>query len=333
MWRAAASDSRGGLSSIAAVGRRAVFLSVPLLLPAAAHAGSGPWVLGDGELSVYVGAETQQFKRLARRLGPGERDVVELDEGFSSIGGKVIASFGLQGRFEGEVGIPVYSVQAHRTDGETCESLGDDTCDPTRGVGVITARGKGTLLDQLYGDPVTWAVGVDLRLGHLTRATRHRLTNLGEGTVDAGGFTSLGYSGGLGDGYWSGYVELGALYRHPITTSYPGPAGPISVPGAEFTVVSETLFGLSPSVSIGPLFVGYARPAGVDFGEVDLSDPDRFAALRVFSVRTGATMIIRGGAGVTFSANALVTPWAVNTTYNTLIGFGLSSNRLVRRRE
>lgn len=303
-----------------------------VLMATPALAGSGPWVVGDGEYSLFVGGEVQRLDKLDARSGTGDRDTIDVDEGISTIGAKAIASVGFRGRFEAEFSVPVYRVFANREDGPVCASLGEDACATTQGVGVIGLRGKGTLLDQLYGDPFTWSIAGDVRMGHFTAATRNRLTNLGEGTLDVGGATSVGYVGALGEAYWSGFVEVGAWYRMPTTRAFPGPSGALRVPGAEFVATSEVLVGLSPALSIGPYIQAYGRPGGLDFGQVDLTDFDRFAALRVFSLRTGGTVVLRAREGLTFASSVLVTPYAANNPNTTVFSFGVGSNGFVRRR-
>ena len=51
-------------------------------------------------------------------------------------------------------------------------------------------------LDELYGPPLSLAVGGELRVGTFTAPERAQLTNLGEGTTDLGAFLSAGRSGG-----------------------------------------------------------------------------------------------------------------------------------------
>lgn len=311
---------------------RTILASLVLFCTTPALAGSGPWVLGDGEYSIYVGGESQFLNKLDTRDGAGGQDTIDVDQGISTLGAKAILTIGAQGRFEGELSVPYYQSHANRTDGPVCEALGEGSCDPTRGFGVIGVRGKGTVLDQLYGDPFTWAIGGDLRFGHLTAATRQRLTNLGEGTFDLGGFTSAGYIGQLGESYWSGFIEAGALYRVPNTRDFPAPSGTVSVPGAEFTLTSQVLLGLTKAFSVGPYVTGFARPSGLDFGETDLTDIDRFSSLKVYNLRVGGTVVLRAREGLSFSSTALFTPVAYNNPNTVLVSFGVGGNGLVRSR-
>ncbi|MFK7929390.1 MAG: hypothetical protein AB8H79_14440 [Myxococcota bacterium] len=135
-------------AAIAAVCRTSALAGVltAALWGTAAQAGSGPWVLGDGEYSVYVGAESQRLERLQIVDADGERSVIDVDDGISTVGAKAILTLGAQGRFEGELSIPFQRVQANRI-GPVCESLGGSPCETTESVSLMTARGTGTVLD------------------------------------------------------------------------------------------------------------------------------------------------------------------------------------------
>jgi hypothetical protein len=307
---------------------------VALALPLPALAGSGPWVIADGQYSVYLGGEVSRLERLDTRDGAGNRDVIDVDQGLSTVGAKAIFTVGAQGRFEAEISVPVYRVQANREDGPVCASLGLDACATTQGIGVISARAKGTVLDELYGDPITWAVGADARMGHFTAPTRARITNLGEGTFDLGAFTSIGRGGPLGSGYWSGWIEVDAWYRFANTKAYPAPSGTIAAPQPELQATTEILAGWSPAFSIGPMATVFARPGGLDFGELDFGDPDRLAALRVMNLRVGGTVVVRAREGLSFSGSVLQTVVAANNPYVTVVSFGVGTNgRLTKERD
>ncbi|MFK7929831.1 MAG: hypothetical protein AB8H79_16680, partial [Myxococcota bacterium] len=190
----------------------------------------------------------------------------------------------------------------------------------------------GTVLDELYGDPFTWAVGVDLRFGQLTAGQRERVTNLGEGTFDTGVLTSIGKGAPLGEqGYLSAYLEAVAWYRFPNTRRFPGPDGQIAAPNPEGVLNSQVLVGWRPWFSFGPDATAYYRPGGLDFGLTDLTDPDRFGSLRVFNLRVGGTLIIRARERLAFSASAMQTVTATNNPYVTTFSLGLGTNgRLIR---
>lgn len=256
------------------------------------HAGGGPWVVGDGGITVYGGVEAQRIGHLATQSGD-QRDVIEVGEGISTLGVKVIGTVGVGSRAEVELEVPWYRVEAVREDADIC-AIGIDACERTQGVGIVRTRLKGLLLDEFFGAPLSLAVGAEVRFGQLTAGTRERITNLGEGTLDTGAFVDVGRTGGLGRGYWSGWWEIGGRYRIPTTRSFPQMTGERSVPGSEFTTAFELILGPRTAFGIGPSGNALWRPFGVDFGHTDLTDPDRFGALKIATVRVGGTAVVRG---------------------------------------
>jgi hypothetical protein len=286
------------------------------LIPTAV-AGSGPWVVGDRGYTLYLGVEAQRFDHLGIVSGT-RRDVLEVGEGVTSFGLKGIGTVGVGSRAELEIGVPWYRVQANRQDAELCDLLGLGACDRTQGIGVVQARLKGLLLDEFFGAPISLAVGGELRLGQVTAETRQRVTNLGEGTVDFGPYLDLGRTGSLGGGYWSSWIEAGFRYRVPMTDQYPNLRGDTVVPGSEITGAAELILGPSTSFALGPRLDALWRPAGLDFDELDLGDPDRFGALAIGSLRAGAVGVVRTR-GVAASISVARTLYAVNNPTDTYV--------------
>jgi hypothetical protein len=296
----------------------------------AAMAGSGPWVVGEGQGSVYVGAEAQRLTRLAITVG-GERQLIDVGEGLSAVGVKAIATVGLTPHFELQAVAPYWRVQANRPDAELCTALGLGACRTTSTLGVLELRGKGLLLDELYGAPVSLALGAELRSGDFTASTRERITNVGEGGLDTGAFASVGRSGALGDGYWSGFVEVLGRYRFPLTQDYPSPNGPMPAPASELASCAEVVLGPGRRFAFGPVGNALWRPGGLDWGQIDLGDPDRLGALRVLNVRVGGVFVVRGPRDVTASLSVLRTVAAMNNPTDILsISAGIQTQ--LRRR-
>jgi hypothetical protein len=282
-----------------------------LLAATTATAGSGPWVVGDGRASVYLGVEAERLTKLATTIGE-DREVIDVGEGIAKFGVRGIATVGLGRRLELEASVPWYRVQANRPDAELCGALGLGACETTQGVGVVEARGKGVVLDEYFGAPFSLALGAQLRIGDLTASTRERVTNLGEGSLDAGPFLSIGRTGALGGGgYWSSFLEGGFRYRSPVTDSYPGNGGD-GVPGSEIYGSAQVLFAPDTRFAIGPSAYLLDRPFGLDFGELDLTDPDRFGALRVLQASAGLTTVLRARQDVAVALSALRTVAAAN---------------------
>lgn len=282
------------------------FLSAP------AMAGSGPWVIGEGNTSIYIGSEFQRFSKLATRDGKGAKSEIDVDDGVEGIGLRVIASHGLREAIEMELEVPWQRVEANRPGGAVCGLLGPDTCRTTTGIGVLSGRVKGLVVDELKGSPVSVSIAGDVRLGQLTSDERSRVTNLGEGTTDLGGGLAVGRSGGLGDGFWSAYLDTRARYRSSNVVDASPP-----VPGWEMQIDAEAFLGTQAWWSIGPSVSWFKRPDGVDVEDL-LSTPrlatdiDRFARLRAESLRAGAKLLLRSSERTTFVTGAAWTLRAVN---------------------
>ena len=287
-----------------------------LAVSAVASAGSGPWVLGEGARNVYVGVEAQRLTKLAI-IADGERSVVDVDEGLQTLGAKLIGTIGLTNRIDIELDIPYYRVHSN-SPGAVCESLaepeGRESCTTTSSIGIITARAKAMLVDEIVGRPLTLSVGLEARFGDFTADTRDRITNIGEGTFDAGGFLTLGRTVTLGRGYWSTSAEVGGRYRFPKTRAYASADGTtsISAPGPEFWATMDSLFFLDSRFGFGPVATVFTRPFGLDFGDLDLTSLDRFSALNASNVRVGGQLVFRSKANLSMSVNVQRVVWARN---------------------
>lgn len=313
---------------------RAVGCLVALLVGSAAHAGSGPWTVARGGNSLFVGLEAQRLSKLAI-VGEDGRDVIDVDQGLSTFGAKGIVTYGITNRVEIEGTLPWYQVTANRDDGPLCSALGFNPCDRTRSIGIIETRLKWQLADELSGAPISVAIGGQLRVGAFTHAERARITNVGEGTTDLGGFVSVGRSGSLGGkgGYWSAFADAGGLYRAPNTRDFPDGNGVRAVPGAELWAVSDVFFAPTPAFAVGPEVVVAWRPVGLDFFEADLTDIDRFASLKVMSTRVGAKVILRDERNVAYVLSFLRTVAARNNPTDTwLVQGGVNINGLFDRK-
>jgi hypothetical protein len=288
-----------------------------------AIAGTGPWVMSPGAASVYGGVEVQQFSRLATSSGSGAEDVISVDQGVSTLGVKVIGAVGIVRGVQVEAELPWFAVNAHTTDGPLCSALGLGACAPTQGIGVPVVRLQGQILDEVYGAPFSLSLGLDARFGQLTAGDRERITNLGEGTFDLEPRLSAGVVGGFWGGYASVAADAGFRYRFPMRRDFPGQIG--AIPGYEITHNSEILWTPRSLISFGPSFSLLWRPDGVDVETTDMSDVDRFAALRVLSANLGGKVILRFGERFAANVSVFHTAYAVNNPTNVLaISAGLS---------
>lgn len=317
-------------------------MSLPALLPALAlalasapaQAGSGPWVLGRGDESLYLGVEGQRFDTLALSPSSTHADSLPVGAGVQTFSMKAIATVGLLPRLEGELGVPWEMVRQNDEGAYPCPDLSLGACRPSTGIGVIRARVKGLVLDEIVGSPVSLAVGAELRMGQFTSSTRERITNLGEGTMDLGGFLSVGHTGSLGKGFWSAYLEGGERYRSPNRS-----LADRLVPSAETWGEVEWLLAPVRPFSFGPAGTWLWRPGGIDIQDM-LADPtivlnqDRFAALRVMSLQVGGKALVRTSDMVTTSLGVLRTVYAFNNPEDTwTIDLGVGVRGFIRRRD
>lgn len=308
-----------------------------LLQAGLAQASTGPWLLGAGDESVYVGLDAQRFGTLALSSGSYADDVVTVDDGLTSLGGKIIGTFGLTRRVELELEFPVVYTFANGQ-GAVCGSLGLGACEPSAGVGVLVARSKFLVVDELAGAPLTLSLGLDLRFGQPTFDMRARITASGQGTFDLEPRVGLGRIGSLrqGKGYWSLFVDGGFRYRLPLDQAF-GPDG-VPAPGYEITANLENLWSPVPMVSFGPAVSLLTRPVGLDVEQVLadpalLGDPDRFSGINLTVLDAGGKLILRNGRNITFAAAVFYTLYARNNPSDVLkVSVGVGFRDLFRKR-
>lgn len=295
-----------------------------------AHAGGGPWVLGQGDQQIYLGAEAQQFTKLAVGEGSYADSVIDVDDGIVSFGAKAIGTLGLARRFEVELDLSYLYTYAN-TAGPVCELLGEGSCDTTQGVGPLSARVKWLVVDELAGKPISVSVGLDLRFGQTTAEHRDRVTSLGDGTFAVEPRVAIGRIGTLPKGWWSLYGDVSG--RFPLPTDPAFVVGGQPAPGIEVVSNLENLWTPVPAVSLGPSVSFLYRPQGVDFLSTDLGDKDRFTALRILVLDAGAKLLIRNDKGITGVISAFHTVYAINNPQDVLkVSVGIAFRDFVKRR-
>lgn len=300
-----------------------------LALISTADASGGPWVPGDGKAQLYLGVESERFTTLKANGTEEGVSRVPIAGGVSTLRAVGELSYGIASRAEFSLTVPLQRAFVHRPDDALCGAFGLGACDTTSSVGVIEARLKGLVSDQVSGAPVSFAVGGVVRYGGLTAGTRQRLTNAGEGTTDVGGRLSLGRSGPLGGGYYVLQVDAQGLYRIPLSSDFPVGEGERSVPGAEVAAATDLLIAPSARFSFGPTVSFAARPGGIDVGEMlstaAAGDVDRFLGLRYAEVRVGGKLIVQDESYNAISLSVLRMGWGMNTPTDTLgIGVGVT---------
>lgn len=310
---------------------RWLLMGVLLCFAKTATAGAGPWVVGAGSSSLFASIEAQRLNTLSTQTETGSVEV-DVGEGLSSQGLQVIGTYGVHNRTEIELAVPWRRNYANRPDDALCDALGLGACRTTQGIGLVNARVKALLIDELYGSPVSLSVSLNSRYGAFTAEERARITNLGEGTFDVGPSVSVGRSSALPrGGDWSAYVEGGWLYRFANTDSFPNFSDP--VPAGEF--FGEAKAFVSPGqgqIGFGPHLMGLWRPGGLDWYELEasggLTDLDRFSALAVQNVRAGGILLLRGPYGATLVTSMLHTIHARNNPTDSLFfSIGIGFNR------
>jgi hypothetical protein len=302
-------------------------------VPQLASAGTGPWILSPGDGQLYAGVEMQRFRRLATGSGSYTDDVIDVDNGVSTLGAKLIGSVGVVRHLEIEAEVPYFTVFAPTTDGPVCTLLGLGACQRTHGFGIFAFRIKALAVDELYGKPLSLAFTVEARMGQLTSPDRERITNLGEGTFDLEPRMSIGRIGGLGkQGSYSLALDVGWRFRFPLIREHLGE--PLRVPGWEVTAAIESLFSPINAVAFGPAAHWVHRPNGVDFEDVDLTIDDRFGALRISALNLGGKFIVRGSDRVNLSLGVFHTLYAWNNPSDVLsVSAGVSVRDLFRRKQ
>lgn len=173
--------------------RRAFLVSASALAFATeARAGSGPWALSQDDGSVYFGADYTRWSRFAGGEGSfvGEPTEVGTAVTRTDVGGQV--TYGLLPGSEFEIGLAYAWSGVSRFDAEPCDLLPDAPCATVSGLAPPEARLKVLLLDEFAGRPLSVAFGPTFRFGDFTRPDRHRITAIGDGQTDLGGFLSAG---------------------------------------------------------------------------------------------------------------------------------------------
>lgn len=293
-------------------------------LTTTALAGSGPWVISEGDTSIYMGVESQRLEQLAQSSGAKADDVIDVDDGIETTGVKAVVTHGIREDIEVELDVSWLRAEANRPGGAVCGLLGPTTCNTTRGFAPVGLRAKWLVADELTGAPVSVAIGGLARLGQWTGPKRDRVTNLGEGTTDFGPTLAVGRSGGLGQGFWSARVDGAWLYRQSNVVASADP-----IPGSELTVDAEVLAGARGWWSLGPTLTWWERPDGIDVEDLLASprlatDIDRFARLQARSVRMGGKLLVRSSERTTLVVSGWTTTVAVNNPIVRGVSAGLS---------
>ncbi len=288
-----------------------------LSLSGPAHAGIGPWVLSPGDLSAYAGSRYERYTTMAHDDGA---TTPIIGEGVVDLGAVVVLGAGLVPGVEGELLVPWVTSRVLQPQSERCDNLSLEGCKPSAGIDVIRARLKVALMDEWYGAPFSLTSGLELRYGEMGAQTRARLTSLGDGTSDVGGYLALGRAAEMGSRSIDSAMEIGARYRFPNGTQ-----SGYAIPGSELFACVEILPALSSVLHLGVTADALVRPGGLALEEIDYDSVDRYASLAARTVRVGGKALLQVNTSwsVIFSGGRTV--YARNNPVDALdLGFGLS---------
>ncbi len=282
-----------------------------------ALAGDGPWALQPGASSAYFGTYQQRFRKVDT-TGGGE----SLEDGVVTNAFTGVVTLGLADRVEVEAGASFARSRHLDPASLACTRPGrpEDFCDLSQGLNATQLSVKGLLLDEAQLRPLSVALSGRFRSTDWVNGARGRLTALGEGQSDVGAVLSAGRTATLGGrGWYRVSADVGYWYRFALALEP-------KVPGDDIQANLAALVSPTGPWAIGPNLDLLYRLQGTDLSmDVDLSSPNGFASLQVAQLKAGGTASISGSQGLTVSASAYGTLWAMNNptdAYVVAVGVG-----------
>ncbi|MBX2798670.1 MAG: hypothetical protein KTR31_13395 [Myxococcales bacterium] len=289
-----------------------------------AEAGDGPWTLASAEHDLYVGMDLYGYQRF--RVAGAEPS--DLDAQVRALGIPIIWSWGAMDAVETELRIQLEGVAVADPSAAPCDDAErDDWCATTVGVGDLSAALKLRLLDEFRYHPLTLTFIPTLRTGAPHRATRGRLTNLGEGQTDLGLGLRVGRTGGLGSQWYalSGAATYWLRASASATTDR-------RLPGDEISWDTSAVVCVAHRLGLGPVAQGFHRLWGLDLDEAPLDQAHGFASLKAQQIKIGGRASLYLPRGLTLSATAMTTAYARNNPTDTwVLGLGVGVHREPRR--
>lgn len=273
-----------------------------------ALAGPEPWVLGRDDRSVYVGVDATRWSRFAGPEGSFGAEPLPFGTAVTRTAVVASVSYGLLAGVAVDVDAGVAYSAVAREDAPICTDLGPGGCDDVLGVTPVVGRVAWRVLDEFTGRPLTVTLGPTVRFGDPTRPYRDRITQIGEGQTDLGGYVSIGRTAGLG-GSASLAAFVQAEYRHRLGLAT---VAGHKAPGDELAGIAEVLVSPNRGAALGARVDALERPWGAGFGEVDDAGVDRFTALRVTAVKAGPKLVLRSLDHVSLALTALFTVYAID---------------------
>lgn len=261
--------------------RAAALLTSMCAIPSGtALASEGPWTTAPGLHNLYVGLYHERFACFTQE-GAGDdgcgADAAPVSSPVNQTGLKAFYRTGLTRNIDVALGLPVA-----RSSSESMPT--------TLGWGTVQARLRWQLGDL---GPVSVATGVGLETGALHRASRGRITNLGDGTTGATGSLYMGSMGVLGPRFYTASADVSYAYRLTELTD-----NDVRLPADELRFSSVFLYALSQRVGVGLSLDGQFRLWGeeLDFSELasygGADDSMRWAVLNASQMKGGARLAL-----------------------------------------
>lgn len=305
--------------------RAALLLTSMCVIPSGtALASEGPWTTAPGLHNLYVGVYHERFSCFTQD-GAGDdgcgADAAPVSSPVNQTGVKGFYRTGLTRNMDVALGLPVARSYS-------------ESMPTTFGWGTVQARLRWRLGDL---GPVSVGTGVGLETGALHRASRGRITNLGDGTTGATGSLYVGSMGVLGPRFYTASADVSYAYRLTELTK-----DDVRLPADELRFSSVFLYALSQRIGVGLSLDGQFRLWGeeLDFGELssfgDADDSMRWAVLNASQLKGGARLALYATDRLPYlQLTALRALWADNnptdtTLFEAAMGFDLGKRRADR---
>ena len=286
-----------------------------------AIAGTGPWVLSQGDYSAYGEVQYQQWQRVADENGEtksiGNRSLISRVH--------FVGSYGVVPNLEAEIKL---GVAGSSTSDPSAGACGELSCKSLFGVTPLEARLKWQIIDEWALAPLSVALIAATRMGSFSSKDRHRLTSFSEGTLDASLGLVLGRSGLWGRTATSGWLEV--QYRHRVPVGIPVSAGPsdeapLAVPGPEIVIQGDWMFQPSTTIGLGIAWDILYRTSGTNLSDMDPTNRDAIASLAAQVVKLGLKFDVRNTSHNAISIGMFHVVYARNNPADMfLISIGMS---------
>lgn len=203
-----------------------------------------------------------------------------------------------------------------------------DIFETTSGLSAVSVNSR--VLISREGDilPFTLSGLGGVRIGSYHSESRHRLTNIGEGSIDFGGGILVGRVLLAGPGTL--WIEAGSSYWKRIPASFSTHSE--KYPGDDVNYSAEVGYSFHPRFGLAMALDGFQRLSGVDYPAL-ANDPtipasEQWTALKGAQLKAGGKLNVYLTEKITASTNLLYSVYAVNNPVDEMtIGFGVGYYR------